>query len=90
MNGTRQPHNKCYLKIDITTDGLREQEVIERSGRLFVSQIFIDGEGIGGYDDLASQSDSGELDQLLGLASPSAVREAFKKYDARNATYKYS
>ena len=90
MNGTRQPHNKCKLNIDITTDGLREQEVIEHSGRLFVSQIFIDGEGIGVYDDLARQSASGELDQLLELASPSAGREAFKKYDARNATYEYS
>ena len=42
-----------YAEIDITSDLVREQEMIERSGRRTVPQIFIDGESVGGYDDLA-------------------------------------
>ena len=57
-----------YAEIDITTDLAREQEMIERSGRRTVPQIFIDGDAIGGYDDLANVNASGELDQRLGLA----------------------
>ena len=64
-----QSRQLAYTEIDITTDEIREQEMIERSGRLSVPQIFIDGEGIGGSDDLASLDASGELDQLLGLAA---------------------
>jgi alkyl hydroperoxide reductase subunit F len=58
-----------YSEIDITTDRVREQEMIERSGRRTVPQIFIDGEPIGGYDDLASVNAAGELDRRLGLSS---------------------
>ena len=43
-----------------------EREMIERSGRRTVPQIFIDGDGVGGYDDLAALEASGELDRLLG------------------------
>jgi GrxC family glutaredoxin len=64
-----QSRQLAYTEIDITTDELREQEMIERSGRLSVPQIFISGEGIGGSDDLVSQNASGELDRLLGLAA---------------------
>jgi alkyl hydroperoxide reductase subunit F len=58
-----------YSEIDITADRAQEQEMIERSNRRTVPQIFIDGESIGGYDDLASVNASGELDQRLGLSS---------------------
>ena len=64
-----QSRQLAYTEIDITTDELREQEMIERSGGFSVPQIFINGEGIGGSDDLASLDASGELDQLLGLAA---------------------
>jgi len=56
-----------YTEVDITSDLAREQEMIERSGRRTVPQIFIDGESVGGYDDLANFNATGELDQLLGL-----------------------
>ena len=58
-----------YAEIDITSDLAREQEMIERSGRRTVPQIFIDGESVGGYDDLANFNATGELDQRLGLTS---------------------
>ncbi len=54
-----------FSEFDITRDQVREQEMIERSGRLSVPQIFIEGKSIGGYDDLASLDASGELDQRL-------------------------
>ncbi len=58
-----------YTEVDITSDLAREQEMIERSGRRTVPQIFIDGESVGGYDDLANFNATGELDQRLGLTA---------------------
>lgn len=42
----------------------------EATGRHTVPQIFIDGEPVGGFDDLAKLDREGELDELL-VASPS-------------------
>ena len=36
-------------------------------GRYTVPQIFIDGEGIGGSDELVALDQNGELDAMLGL-----------------------
>ncbi|HPE61040.1 MAG: glutaredoxin 3 [Thiothrix sp.] len=41
-------------------------EMRRLSGRDTVPQIFIDGQPVGGYDDLAALEQSGELDRLLG------------------------
>ena len=57
----------AYEDIDVTTDRVREQEMIERSGRTSVPQIFIGGQSIGGYDELKTLQDGGGLDKLLGL-----------------------
>ena len=43
------------------------REMIERSGRRTVPQIFIDDHHVGGYDDLAELDAFGKLDELLGL-----------------------
>ena len=42
-----------FDEFDIGTDQIRAQEMIERSGRRTVPQIFIDGEHIGGFDELS-------------------------------------
>ena len=55
-----------YRETDVTSDLELEREMMERSGRRTVPQIFIDGDGVGGYDDLAALEASGELDRLLG------------------------
>ena len=49
-------------------EGNRElmREMIERSQRRTVPQIFIDELHVGGYDDLAVLEARGELDALLG------------------------
>ena len=64
-----------FKAIDLTdnADELEEQ-MRERSGRTSVPQIFINGQHIGGYDDIAALDLAGELDPLLfGDAIPSAA-----------------
>ena len=58
-----------YEEKDVTSDISLEQEMIERSQRRSVPQIFIDDMSIGGYDDLAQFNASGELDRHLGLST---------------------
>jgi len=56
-----------YREIVVTGDERLEREMIERSGgRKTTPQIFIDGRGIGGSDDLEALDRKGELDPLLG------------------------
>ncbi len=55
-----------FKAIDLTNDADElEQQMRERSGRTSVPQIFIDGQHIGGYDDIAALDVAGELDPLL-------------------------
>lgn len=56
-----------YREIDVTHDEALEHEMLERSGRRSVPEVFIDGELVGGYDDLAELNAGGELDRRLGL-----------------------
>lgn len=56
-----------WTEIDIETDAAQRDEMIERSsGRRTVPQIFIDGEHVGGFQELDALEDQGELDALLG------------------------
>jgi alkyl hydroperoxide reductase subunit F len=57
----------AYREIDVTTDERLQQEMVKRSGRRTVPQLFLEGESIGGYDDLANLNASGELDRRLGI-----------------------
>ena len=54
-----------FDEIDVMFDAERKREMIEKSGRRTVPQIFIGGRHIGGYDDLAALDARGELDPLL-------------------------
>ena len=58
-----------FTEISVTLHGDRRREMIERSGRHTVPQIFIDDRSVGGYDDLADLDRRGELDTLLGIDS---------------------
>lgn len=51
------------IRVDRKPD--LKQEMIARSGRFTVPQIFIDDYHVGGYDDLVEHSSSGKLDLLL-------------------------
>ena len=59
-----------FINIDVIEDTARRDEMVERSGgRQTVPQIFIDGEHIGGSDELYSLERAGRLDAKLGLAA---------------------
>jgi glutaredoxin 3 len=59
-----------YTEIDIMQEPNRRPEMIQRAGgRSTVPQIFIDGEHIGGSDDLVALDRAGGLDPKLGLKS---------------------
>jgi glutaredoxin 3 len=60
-----------YVEIDIIEDSAKRDEMVERAGgRQTVPQIFIDGEHIGGSDDLYALERAGKLDAKLGIARP--------------------
>jgi len=61
-----------FKEIEITNDPKKTEEMIRRSGRRTVPQVFIDGLHLGGSDDLAAAYESGELDRLLSDCSKSA------------------
>lgn len=55
-----------YKEIDLTTDTAGREALVARSGgRKTVPQIFINGQHIGGSDDLYALDGKGELDKLL-------------------------
>jgi glutaredoxin 3 len=55
-----------YREIDVTSSPeLRAAMRARADGRHTVPQIFIDGVGIGGSDELRELEESGELDALL-------------------------
>ncbi len=59
----------AYTDIDVIAEPGRKPEMIERAGgRTSVPQIFIDGNHVGGCDDLHALDRDGKLDALLGLA----------------------
>lgn len=54
-----------YKEIPIDNDADLKQEMIEKSGRHTVPQIFIGGQPIGGCDDLYQLEEEGKLDEML-------------------------
>lgn len=50
-----------YEEIDVSVDQQIMHHMIERSGQRSVPQIFIDGESVGGYEQLAKLDSRGEL-----------------------------
>jgi glutaredoxin 3 len=58
-----------FEETDVTMDPAKRQTMVERAhGGRTVPQIFIDGEHIGGCDDLYALDQAGKLDARLGLA----------------------
>ena len=55
-----------YQEYLIDKDPAKREEMLARTnGRRTVPQIFINGDHIGGFDDLKQLNDSGKLDQML-------------------------
>ena len=58
-----------YTEIDVTEDVDLRQKMVAESGRRTVPQIFIDGQPIGGFDELHELETSGRLDELVGAGA---------------------
>ncbi len=52
-------------KIRVDLDPRRREEMISRTGRRTVPQIYIGDRHVGGFEDLAALEDAGKLDSLL-------------------------
>ncbi len=58
-----------FIEYDVTFNAEKRAEMRERTGgRTSVPQVFIDGKGVGGSDDLIELDLDDELDPLLGIA----------------------
>jgi glutaredoxin 3 len=56
-----------FVEIDLWQYPARREEMIARAeGRRTVPQVFVDGQGLGGSDDLHALEANGGLDPLLG------------------------
>lgn len=55
----------AYEEMDVMMDDKKRGEMRERARRTTVPQIFINGEHIGGSDELAALERAGKLDALL-------------------------
>ena len=61
--------NIHFIEIMIDNSPLKREEMIEKSQRKTVPQIFINDQSIGGCDDLFALNDAGALNNLQGISS---------------------
>ncbi len=54
-----------FTEISLDEHPEKIEEMIEKSQRRTVPQIFINGKSIGGFDDLYALNQQGKLDELL-------------------------
>lgn len=55
----------AYQEVDLSGDDAARQDLVERSGRTTVPQIWIGDTHVGGYDDLRALDRAGKLATLL-------------------------
>ena len=55
----------AWEEIDVDAEPGRREEMLQRSGRRTVPQIWIGERHVGGFDDLSALASSGELERLL-------------------------
>jgi len=63
--GLLEQKNVAFNEINVEEDVRFREEMIARSNRRTVPQIFIGDKHIGGCEDLYALNDSGELDRLI-------------------------
>lgn len=56
-------HGIEKIRIDLQPE--RREEMIQKTGRRTVPQIYINGEHVGGFDDMAALDRAGKLDGML-------------------------
>jgi len=60
-----QRKGQTFSEIKITDDKTKDEMIKKSGGRMTVPQIFINGQHIGGCDDLYELESEGKLDALL-------------------------
>jgi glutaredoxin 3 len=55
----------AYDEVDVSTDDSKRKWLVEATGRRTVPQIFIRGEPVGGFDELAALDKAGTLAEKL-------------------------
>lgn len=60
-----------YEEVNIGNDPTLREEMLRRSNRTSVPQIFIADQSIGGFDELCELEESGELDRMLNQSEDS-------------------
>ncbi len=65
-----------YRETDVTYDREQALEMVERSGRASVPQIFLNGAHVGGYDELAHITSTGLLDKAFGR-EPAEIKSVY-------------
>ena len=66
---------QSWSEIDVEASDAARDEMIAKSGRRTVPQIWIGDRHVGGFDELAAREDAGELDPLLGRAASGGAGE---------------
>jgi glutaredoxin 3 len=56
-----------FEEIDVDDTRARAEMIQRAGGRRTVPQIFVDGQHVGGFDDLSALDRAGKLDSMLGL-----------------------
>lgn len=59
----------AFREVDVEAGRALREEMVARSGRRTVPQVFIGEHHVGGSDELAMAEQSGELDRLLEAAA---------------------
>lgn len=57
-----------FVQVDVQGNSAARQWLVQRTGRSTVPQIFVHGDAIGGYDDLAAMHASGAFERALQRA----------------------
>jgi glutaredoxin 3 len=59
-----------FENVDVMMEPAKRDEMVKRAGgRTTVPQIFIDGQHVGGSDELHALDRAGKLDPMLGIAA---------------------
>jgi glutaredoxin 3 len=54
----------AFHEVDVSFDPKMRRQLLDRTGRRTVPQIFINEQSVGGYDDIAALDEEGKLTQL--------------------------
>ena len=65
-----------YREYEISSDYAKRLEMIDRSGRFTVPQVFVNGHAVGGSDDLYELTQSGALQALLQIDQKEELKNA--------------